>query len=342
LSPPLSIVQVGAGFWGQSWAELVARARGLRLAGVVDRARAARDWAAAALDCPTFRDLSTALALVSCDAVLIVAPPHAHRLLAEEALAAGRHVAIEKPLALDLADARAIGAAAVRAGRSAIVTQNYRFRRQSRALRRLVQDGTLGRLRGGWISCRRDLRRDPAAMAWRSRMPHPYLFDMAIHHVDLLRMITGRELAQVDARSWPAAGGPFRSDAAVVGVVSLEGGAEFGYEGSWVAPSRWTSWNGDWELVGTRGVAEWTGGVGNALRGHVHLEEKGAERRRLALPQLPALDRLGILHELRRAVAAGVEPECSVADNVRSLAGVLALARSSEERRPVRVAEVLA
>jgi predicted dehydrogenase len=342
LTPPLRIVQVGAGFWGQSWAELVARARGLRLAGVVDRARAAREWAAAALGCPTFRDLSTALTLVSCDAVLIVAPPHAHRLLAEEALAAGRHVAIEKPLALDLADARAIGAAASRAGRSAIVAQNYRFRRQSRALGRLVQDGTLGRLRGGRISCRRDLRRDPAAMAWRSRMPHPYLFDMAIHHVDLLRMITGCELAQVEARSWAAADGPFRSDAAVVGVVSLEGGAEFGYEGSWVAPSRWTSWNGDWELVGTRGVAEWSGGVGNALRGHVHLEAKGAPRRRLVLPQLPALDRLGILHELRRAVAAGVEPECSITDNVRSLAGVLALARSSEERRPVRLAEVLA
>ena len=342
MSQPFSVLQVGSGFWGQSWAELVARARGLRLAGVVDRARTARSWAAATLGCPTFRDLSIALARVGCDAVLIVAPPDVHRPLAEEALAAGRHVAIEKPLALDLADARAIGEAAARAGRTATVTQNYRFRRQPRALRRLLREGSLGRLLGGRISCRRDLRRDPAAMAWRSRMPHPYLYDMAIHHVDLLRMITEREIVEVDARSWPATFGPFRHDAAVVGVLSLDGGAEIGYDGSWIAPTRWTSWNGDWELAGTRAVAEWNGGVGDALRGRVSVEEPDGARRSVRLARLPALDRLGALQDLRHAVETGAEPECSIADNVRSLAAVLALGRSTEERRPVRLAEVLA
>lgn len=342
MSAPFRIVQVGAGMWGQSWAELVARGRGFRLAGLVDGAKTARDWAAATLGCPTFRDLGGALRSVECDAVLVIAPPAVHRSLAEEALAAGCHVAVEKPFALDLADARAIVDAASRAQRRVIVTQNYRFRRQSRALRQLVREGVLDRLCGGRISCRRDLRGNHAPRDWRGRMPHPYLLDMAIHHVDLLRMITGRELVEVDARSWPSPSGPFRHDPTVVGVLTLSGDLAVGYEGTWVAPSDETSWNGDWELVGTTARALWDGGVGDALRGHVTLERGDRAPEHVALPSLPALDRLGVLHELRRAVAAGEEPECSAADNLQSLAAVLALARSTEERRPVRIDEVLA
>ncbi len=328
--------------WGQSWAELVARGRGFRLAGLVDGARTARGWASATLGCPTFRDLAAALRSVECDAVLIVAPPRSHRPLAEEALAAGRHVAVEKPLALDLVDARAIADAAARAGRRAMVTQNYRFRRQPRALRELIEAHALGRLRGGRISCRRDLRGDHASRDWRGRMPHPYLLDMAIHHVDLLRMISGRELVEVDARSWPSPTGPFRHDPTVVGVLTLSDGTAVGYEGTWVAPTGWTSWNGDWELVGTTGAAAWNGGIGDALRGHVTFERRDRSEERVVLPELPALDRLGVLHELRRAVVADEEPECSVADNVQSLAAVLALARSTEEHRPVQIEEMLA
>jgi len=48
-----------------------------------------------------------------------------------------------------------------------------------------------------------------------------------------------------------------------------------------------------------------------------------------------------VLAELRRSLAAGDEPECSVADNLRSLAVILALARSTEERRAVQLEEVL-
>jgi predicted dehydrogenase len=57
---------------------------------------------------------------------------------------------------------------------------------------------------------------------------------------------------------------------------------------------------------------------------------------------LPATDRLAVLHEARRAIQAGEEPESSAADNLRTLAAVLAIARSTEERRPVRIDEVRA
>jgi predicted dehydrogenase len=286
---------------------------------------------------PTARTLEQALGSVESDAVLLVSPPATHRRLAELSLAAGRHVLCEKPLALDLADARALVRAGERSGRHVMVTQNYRFRRQSRALQSLVANGVLGPLLSIRIVHRRDFRglwitrRD-----WRGQLAHPFLLDMAIHHVDLLRQITGREVAEVDARAWKVPDGPFRHEPAVAALLTLDDGTPVVYDGSWVATTGETSWNGDWELVGERARATWTGGVNDALRGTVGLERYGSPPARLPLPHLLAIDRVGVLHELRRSVAEGRPPECSAADNVRSLAVVLAMARSAEQARPVR------
>jgi predicted dehydrogenase len=116
----------------------------------------------------------------------------------------------------------------------------------------------------------------------------------------------------------------------------LADGTPVAYYGTWAESlGRETSWNGDWELIGSRGRATWTGGVQNALRGTVAVEPAGARRRRAELPVLRSLDRLGVLHEARRAILSGGEPECSAADNLKTLAAVLAIARSTEERRPV-------
>ena len=338
---PLSVVQVGVGLWGRSWAELVVRAPRFRLVGVVDGHTAAREWAAG-LGAPVFRRLDQALRAVAPDLVLLVSPPDTHRPLAEAALAAGSHVVTEKPLAPTLGDAEAIAAAARAHGRIAMVAQNYRFRRQSRALGELVRNGELGRLAAIRCECRRDLRAAWISPSdWRGRMPHPYLLDMAVHHVDLVRSITGQEIVEADARSWASPDGPFRHHPAVAALLTLADGTPISYEGTWVeALGRETSWNGDWELVGSKGRATWTGGVQAALRGTVAIERKGGSRRRARLPVLPALDRLGVLHEARRAIRAGDEPECSAADNLRTLAAVLAMARSTETRRPVRVAEM--
>ena len=339
----LRAVHVGVGLWGRSWAELVARAPGYRLVGIAESTAAGRAWAEQELGVPAFRDLGRALRAAGAEVVVLASPPSTHRPLSELALAEGCHVISEKPLAPTLADARAIAAAADAAGRHAMAAQNYRFRRQSRALRDLVRSRALGRLLGIRISCRRDLRQAWISRRdWRGRMPHPYLLDMAIHHVDMLRMITGSEIVEVDARSWGAPDSPFKHDPTVGALLTLEDGTPVSYDGTWAEPLVETSWNGDWDLVGSGGRVTWSGGVDDALRGVVRFGRHGEPARRVALPVLPAVDRPGVLAELRRALATGDTPETSAADNVRSLALVFAIARSTEERRPVRLEEVLA
>jgi predicted dehydrogenase len=237
----------------------------------------------------------------------------------------------------------AIATASERHGRHAVAAQNYRFRRQTRALEKLVRTGALGELHGTRIAFRRDLRNAWISPGdWRGQMTHPLLLDMAIHHVDLLRAITRREVVQVDARSWPAPDGPFRHHPTVTALLELDGGLDVAYDGSWASPHAETSWNGDWELVGGGGRATWTEGVVDPLAGVVRIEAYGERPRRVPLPRLAVLDRLGVLADLRRAIRTGTEPEVSVRDNLRTLATMLALARSCDERRPVRVDEVTA
>ena len=339
----LRVVHVGVGLWGQTWAEHIARAPGYRLVGVADAGAEARAWAEQALAVPSFRDLARALAALDPDVVVLASPPSTHRPLAELSLAAGCHVVVEKPLALTVPDAVAIADAAASAGRIAMVAQNYRFRRQPRALHDLVAARAFGRLLGIRISCRRDLRdawisrRD-----WRGKMPYPYLLDMAIHHVDLVRMITGQEVAEVDARGWNVPDAPFKHDPTVAALLTLADGTPIAYEGTWAEPLSETSWNGDWEILGERGRATWSGGVDDALLGVVRFGRHRERAARVKLPSLRWVDRRGVLAELRRAVAAGEQPESTAADNVKSLATILAIARSTDERRPVRVEEMLA
>lgn len=334
----LAIIQVGGGIWGRGWAELTHRAAGFRLAALVDASAKVREWASAEFGVPTFARLDRALEGVQADAVLLATPPGTHRPLAEAALAAGHHVISEKPLSLELEDGLALARMAERTGLNVMVAQNYRFRRQPRALQMLVSTGALGPLRGVRIACRRDLRDARISRrAWRREMAHPYLLEMAIHHVDLLRMITGREVAQLDALAWKVPDSPFRKEPNVSALLVLDDGTPAAYEGDFAAYDGETSWNGEWEFVGAQARATWGGEVNSPLRGTVKLERYGSPPERVALPKLPALDRLGVLQEMRRAIADGEAPECSAADNVKSLAVILGLASSVETRCPVRL-----
>jgi predicted dehydrogenase len=334
------VLQVGAGQWGASWAQLVASTRGVRLAGLVDARPVARRTADG-LGVPSFATLRTALDRVGADVVLVATPPDTHVALVEEALGAGLHVLCEKPLAHTMPEAIAIADAADRAGRSVMVAQNYRFRRQPTALRSLVADGVLGSLVGVAIAFSRDLRRIALPPGdWRRTMAHPLLLDMTVHHVDLLRAVTGSEVERVEARGWRAPDSPFAGVTSVTALLTLAGDVPVSYVGSWTSAAAETSWNGSWELVGEHGRALWSGGVVDRLRGRVSVAHGGGPPVPVALPRLVAADRRGVLRELRRAILRGDVPACSAADNLATLAVVHALVRSVDEGRPVDVAEV--
>ncbi|WP_353227349.1 Gfo/Idh/MocA family oxidoreductase [Novosphingobium sp.] len=142
---PIGAAVVGTGFG------LFTHVRALRLAGFEVRAIVGRDLAkttarAAPLAIP--RAVNDLPALLADDPairlVTVATPPHAHALPVFQALEAGRHVVCEKPFARDLAEARAMLAAARDAGVVALLGAEFRYDSAQALLSRVVKSGAIG------------------------------------------------------------------------------------------------------------------------------------------------------------------------------------------------------
>lgn len=270
--------------------------------------------------------------------MLVASPPRTHYAVAKAALEAGKHVLCEKPLATSLEDAFDLVEAADHAERVLMVSQNYRYNAPFRAVQRIVTEGELGELVSIRVVCRRDLGTLFAPHDFRYAMRHPYVLDMSIHHFDLMRAATGRDVGSVYARSWRVPGSPFVHDPAVAALVDLDGGVPVVYEGDWATSEPETSWNGDWEIVGEDGRLRWSGSEEERGVGEVVLERWGEEPRPVQQPELEFVEREATLQAMRQAIEGGEPPETAAADNVKSLAGMLGCVRSIESGEPVDVA----
>ncbi|MDQ3363874.1 MAG: Gfo/Idh/MocA family oxidoreductase [Myxococcota bacterium] len=94
----------------------------------------------------TSGDLAAVIADRDVDALVIASPSPTHAALAIAALDAGKHVLIEKPLALSLADARRVAAVAARGDRVAMIGHLMVFHPAVVRMRELLRGGTLGTL----------------------------------------------------------------------------------------------------------------------------------------------------------------------------------------------------
>jgi UDP-2-acetamido-3-amino-2,3-dideoxy-glucuronate N-acetyltransferase len=143
---PPRVAILGLGHWGSN---LVRNIHALgALAGMSDTAEAARaKFAAAHPDARMYPSPEAAIADAGIEAVMIAAPAVAHAALVRKALAAGKHVFVEKPLCLDVAEARALKRDADRQGRVLMVGHLLHYHPAFIALARAVRGGVLGKLR---------------------------------------------------------------------------------------------------------------------------------------------------------------------------------------------------
>ena len=219
-----------------------------RLAAICGRDKAAAEAAAGRLGWAAAEtDWRALIARDDVQLVDIAAPGDLHAPVAIAALAAGKHVLCEKPLANTLAEAEAMQAAAGAAyprGARAMVGFNYRRVPALALARRLVEQGRIGPLRHFRAVYLQDWLADAdAPMTWRMRAERAgsgALGDLGAHIVDLARYLTGDELAGVCAlsetfvRERPLADGPGSDtvtvDDAVVFTGRLASGALASFE----------------------------------------------------------------------------------------------------------------
>lgn len=137
---------IGAGYWG---ANLIRNCHQLGvLAAVCDTELRALDEVRSKFPgTGLFCDAQAMFEHAKLDAVVIAAPAPAHAKLALAAIAAGKHVFVEKPLALSVSDAQQVVDAADAAGLTLFVGHVLLYHPAVRALLECVNDGRIGRVR---------------------------------------------------------------------------------------------------------------------------------------------------------------------------------------------------
>ena len=385
---PLPLALIGCGGMGIRHARAIfeMRARGYRPVELVavcdaDAARRAKVVALAVeMGAPPPREharVEDLLADATVEAVDIVLPTALHHTMILAALAAGKHVLVEKPLALTVAACDLVVAAAKSTGKIVSVAENYRRIASNRAIGHLIHSGALGRpetmVVTNFAAPATEIMvgtERVAAPAWfrdRTRAGGYLVLEMGVHEVDLQRSWFG------DIETVSAQVRTFGSDDPKASEDMVE--ASFGFASGFTSHLSFCATIpgvdlAERRLVGAEAFAEsrcwhaWQDGairyrdgrvdaldavVAGYLRGldpeaRQQLLPQGAwdERAPLSLWGAPLTYGVGLaIHDFARAVQTGGAPEMPAELGRANVATCHAMRESSELGERVRVADVL-
>lgn len=332
----VKLVHVGLGGWGQDWElNVFGPVAEIERVAWVDAHEPTLEKARARLKLPEdrcFTSLEDAFSKVEADAVLITAPQFAHVPLSIEAMEAGKHVLVEKPFAVSVDEARDGVAVAETTGKVLMVSQQYRHYPAVRKVAELVTKQEYGPVG----SVRVDFRKYANAAAKDGHrhyeFPHPLLFDMAIHHFDLMRLILGSEPARVYAQVTDPPWSKFNDEASAVLTIEFLGGLVVSYRGSWISPDAPTFWAGDWNIETEQANIYFTareGGDAGTRGDVVRVTPPGKKAKQLQLESPRVWGRSAGLVAFAEAIRTGEEPETSARNNLGSIALMEAAARAA-------------
>ncbi len=184
MSTPLTVGVAGVGALGYHHARHYRKLPGVRLAGVYDTRTARAREVADELGVAAFASLEALLEAV--EAVSVAVPTTAHHAVGMAAIARGRHLLVEKPLAAAIADAEALVAAAAGAG---VVLQTGHIERFNRAIRAAAPH----------LASPKYIEADRVAPFAARGSDVAVVLDLMIHDLDLVLAVMKEPVADVRA-----------------------------------------------------------------------------------------------------------------------------------------------
>ncbi|MEM9636842.1 MAG: Gfo/Idh/MocA family oxidoreductase [Pseudomonadota bacterium] len=238
------ILVVGGGLIGIRHVDAVQAHPGCALVGLADP-----DMSIAP-DVPRFADMAEVTDPV--DGVVIATPTQLHARHGTYAAGRGWHMLIEKPVADDPADARALRDAVKRAGVGSLVGHHRRYHAPVQQLKSLIEKGAIGRVVCAnliWAMRKPD---DYFAGNWRAAGGSPVMINL-VHDIDILRFVVG-EIAAVSALRGAGLRGQGRIESGAV-ALAFENGATGSLSFADTSPSPWgfEAGTGENPNIGTTG-----------------------------------------------------------------------------------------
>jgi predicted dehydrogenase len=280
----------------------------------------------------------------------IAVPPHEQAGVVREIVrrrGGVRAILAQKPLGMDLTEAREVVGLCEEAGIRLGVNQNMRYDQSIRALKCLLDRGDLGEA----VLATIEMRAIPHWMPWQQQYDWLTLRVMSIHHLDTFRFLFG-DPARIyaSARPDPRTRFPHR-DGICLYILEWDSGIRASaWDDVWTGPAREGAQPDigiRWRVEGTEGIARGTiGWPEYPHRAPSTLDFTTTRRPGYWLqPRWPEVwfpdAFVGPMAMLLRALEEGSEPEISGRDNLKTMALVDAAYRSLSERRAVGLDEVI-
>ena len=335
---PLRVAFIGLGWWGEVLADAALASGAAEIAGGFARTPATRDGFSEKYGCRGYDSMESLLADPETEAVVIATPNSGHKEQALAAAWAGKHIHMEKPMALSVSDAKEIVAACREAGVKLALGQNFRRWPMFRRAKKIIDAGELGTvsLVLAHFSNTLGLTAGEGSDRWDPvENPGGPLYSYTIHLADLLEALFG-EIESVDAAAGKV-GGPSRTDDSAAGVLRFSSGVVGALTGSYMAAFRVGVL-----IEGTKATLSLTSGGMPTLQ---RLEEAlgDAEEIDIGVGMVAGRELANAeqFTDLARCVREGGEPEVGGEEGVRALGVMRAMLLSHAERRAVTLEEIL-
>jgi predicted dehydrogenase len=309
----------------------------MKVVGVVSSEKEGRDQLARSIGASTYESLADMLPDV--DVVDICTPTHLHYEQVMEAVAAGKDIVCEKPLARTAAHAQAILQAVESAGVHLLVGHVVRFFPEYASAKAIVQTGQIGKVAVTRLTrCSfKPARNNPDSWFHDDAKSGGMMLDLMIHDFDYARWVGG-EVESVFARRVVSRFADAPGDYALA-ILNHSNGAISHVEGGWAYPA--PMFRTALEIAGSHGLIEHP--VNSSVPIGVHLHESNRSDNDIAVPSSPlAQDPYAVQIQHFYDVLTGKEttPRVTGQDGYEALCIALAAIESAKTGRKVRVSEI--
>jgi len=250
----LRIGIIGAGIMGHQHARIVHEHPRAELVAVADTNASRANELAGQFGATAFSSVEQLLGR-PLDAVIVAVPDFLHFEPVMAALAAGKHVLVEKPLTTDVAQGERIVAKVAETGLSLMVNYSNRWISSYMQAKQAIDSGQVGEILWGYARKNDTINVATDMLAW-SAASTPAWF-LSSHDIDYVRWCIGAEASQVFATGQRRVLTQLGVDTydGIQALVRFESGAAFIFESGWVYPNTFpTNVDSAIELVGSSGV----------------------------------------------------------------------------------------
>jgi predicted dehydrogenase len=266
--------------------------------------------------------------------VIVATPPDYHATTCQAVLDRKLAVLVEKPFTLQLSEAVRLVSLAAANNTPILVAQNYRYLRSFRTVKRVINEGLLGRV--GMVVCQyyRPFHCIADSLA---RLPNSVLWGVSVHHLDALQYVLGSKVTSVNAESFTLPWGRLPRGASLQVMLAMANETRVSYSATYESTGH-TLFEGGQEFyarfIGERGTL-------HVFQRWLIFWENGKLPRVVRRGPRKKTEEQVLLDQLERALIHGEEPEVSGRDNLQTVAILEACVRSAAEGRRVNPQELL-